>query len=49
MITRIKVWNQWRKRSMNKRFYKLMVLFGLVKSPTFRMELVFEEARRLYK
>lgn len=39
MIKRIRVWNIWRKRSLNGKFYKLLVLFGFANSPTFIVEL----------
>lgn len=35
LILHIKLWNSWRKRSLNGKFYKLLVLFGLANSPTF--------------
>lgn len=34
---RFKTWNNWRKRSANNWFYKLLVLLGLVQSPSFHM------------
>lgn len=34
MIHHIKVWNRWRKRSLNSKMYKFLVLIGLAKSPT---------------
>ena len=42
MIKRIKLWNIWRKRNLNSKLYKLFVLLGFIKSPTFRMELLPE-------
>lgn len=41
-INHIKQWNEWRKRNTNSKLWKLMVLTGLVASPTF-------EAQRAYK
>ena len=39
MILHIKAWNRWRKRIKNKSiFYKILVLFGIEKSPTMRVE-----------
>ena len=35
LILHIRLWNSWRKRSLNGKFYKLLVLFGLANSPTF--------------
>lgn len=36
-------WNVWRKRSLNGRFYKFLVLIGIVDSPTFYWTLTPEE------
>ena len=36
-------WNKWRKYSQNSWFYKLLVLFGIVKSPTFAFVLTDKE------
>jgi hypothetical protein len=39
MILRVKAWNRWRKRIKNRSiFYKILVLFGIVKSPTMTCE-----------
>ena len=38
IITHFKIWNVWRKKSMNGKFYKLLVLFKLATSPTFEFE-----------
>lgn len=35
MISRFIEWNIWRKNSLDSKAYKLFVLFGLTKSPTF--------------
>lgn len=32
---RISIWNEWRKHNINSKFHKLLVLLGLVYSPTF--------------
>jgi hypothetical protein len=37
MITRIKIWNKWRKEFNFNTWYKIKVLFGLAKSGTFVM------------
>ena len=37
-INHIKLWNYWRKRNINNKFYKIMVLLRLAHSPTFEME-----------
>ena len=34
----IKVWNRWRKHSLNSKIYKLQVLFNVRHSPTFMLE-----------
>lgn len=34
-MSRYKVWLAWQKRHLGTRFYKLMVLLGIIKSPTF--------------
>lgn len=31
----IKLWNEWRKKNTNSKFYKFMVLTKFVVSPTF--------------
>jgi len=36
-MRRIKLWNQWRKRCTNPWYQKLLVLFGIIKSPTFEL------------
>lgn len=36
-IKYIKEWNEWRKRNMNGRFYKFLVLIKATKSPTFEI------------
>lgn len=34
MLKHIRRWNIWRKRSLNGPIYKILVLFGVIKSPT---------------
>jgi len=34
MISHIKLWNHWRKRSLDSKLYKILVLFGIFKSPS---------------
>lgn len=34
MLNHIRRWNIWRKRSLNGPIYKILVLFGVTKSPT---------------
>lgn len=36
-------WKQWKKYSMNGRFYKFGVLLGIFKSPTFSYTLTDKE------
>lgn len=47
MITRVvnhfRRWNIWRKHSLNKPLHKLLVLFGVIKSPTMIYVLLQEE------
>lgn len=35
MIKRFKLWNGWRKNSLDHWITKLLILFNIVKSPTF--------------
>ena len=41
MIKHIKVWNIWRKKSLNRKGYKLLILLGILRSPTFQVEKAF--------
>lgn len=43
LIKHIKLWNRWRKSCMNGLGHKIMVLFGLRKSPTFDQIKAFDE------
>ena len=49
MIKHFKRWNGWRKHNLNSRFYKLLVLLGIVKSPTFALYLTEEELEKIHK
>lgn len=40
MIKHIRRWNIWRKHNRNNRFYKILVLLGFTRSPTFELELL---------
>ena len=40
---RFKVWKDWYKKCVNGRGYKILVLFGLRKSPTFDQLYWFEK------
>lgn len=44
MVKRFKLWNRWRKNSLNNWTHKLLVLFGLVESPTFALFCSIENA-----
>ena len=37
VIKHIKAWNIWRKRSLDGKMYKVLVLFGLCHAPTFEI------------
>ena len=37
MIQRYKKWRNWKKYNNNTWFYQILVLFGLIKSPTFEI------------
>ena len=37
VIKRVKAWNYWRKRSLDGKMYKVLVLFGLCHAPTFEI------------
>lgn len=43
MIKHIRRWNIWRKHNRNNRFYKILVLLGFTRSPTFELEILPEE------
>ena len=45
MCNHIRRWNIWRKRSLNGPIYKILVLFGVTKSPTMGFVLLPEEVR----
>lgn len=34
LIKHIRRWNLWRKNCMNSKLHKILVLFGVIKSPT---------------
>lgn len=42
---RFKVWKKWSKRNTNSWLHKILVLFGVVHSPTFRLEMAVERYR----
>lgn len=43
LIKHFRRWNIWRKRNLNGRLYKILVLFGITKSPTMATVLLPEE------
>lgn len=57
IINHVRIWNIWRRSSLNNRFYKFLVLLGLANSPTFRTEkigFIFQQScaslkKELYK
>lgn len=48
MIKHIKRWNVWRKFNKNSIFHKILVLFGVIKSPSFYCTMTKEEAKAIY-
>lgn len=46
-INHIRRWNIWRKRNLNGRFYKFLVLVGVTKSPTMLLTYLPEERELL--
>lgn len=47
-MNRFKLWNEWRKRSLNGPVYKLLVLLGLAHSPTFEMDCVLDDVDSIH-
>lgn len=43
LIRRIRRWNLWRKEDFNGFTYELLVLFGVIHTPTFRFTLLPDE------
>lgn len=48
-IKYFKEWNDWRKRNMNGKFYKFLVLIRIAKSPTFEIIRNINELKKLEK
>jgi hypothetical protein len=48
IIKHIKRWNVWRKHNTNGFAHKILVLFGIIKSPTFYCTMTNEEAKAFY-
>nr|DAN66412.1 MAG TPA: TIP39 peptide [Caudoviricetes sp.] len=47
LINHIRRWNIWRKHCLNSNFHKILVLFGVIKSPTMNIMLLPEERPNL--
>lgn len=43
LVRHIRKWNYWRKRNTNGSLHHILVLFGIVKSPTFASALLPED------
>lgn len=43
LIKHVRRWNRWRKYNLNSPFYHILVLFGIVKSPTYHLVILPEE------
>lgn len=48
LIKHFRRWNIWRKYNRNGRLYKILVLFGVTKSPTMTTVLLPEEADDIF-
>lgn len=46
MIKHFKRWNKWRKGSADSTFHKILVLLGIIKSPSYYMVNGFHDAIR---
>lgn len=49
IITHLKRWNVWRKNCLNSPFYKLLVLFKIVESPSMPLTWTKEEQEAFYQ
>ena len=49
VIKYIKRWNEWRKHNGNSSLHKLLVLLGIIKSPTLPHILTKEEGKAMYE
>lgn len=49
IFNHIKRWNKWRKFNRNSHLYKVLVLFGIIKSATFYHVWTDEECGQFYK
>lgn len=48
MLDHIRRWNIWRKHCLNGPIHKILVLFGVIKSPTMPFVLLPEEWDRIW-
>ena len=46
MLDHIRRWNIWRKHCLNGPIYKILVLFGVIKSPTMAFFVVEKKRKR---
>lgn len=49
MLNHIRRWNIWRKSCLNGPIYKILVLFGVIKSPTMPFVMLPEEEKEIAK
>lgn len=49
MLNHIRRWNIWRKRNLNGPIHKILVLFGVTKSPTMASVWLPEEEKEIAK
>lgn len=47
MLDHIRRWNIWRKGCLNGPIHKILVLFGVIKSPTIEFVLLPEEKQEI--
>lgn len=47
LIKHFKRWNVWRKHNLNSPWHHILVLFGIVKSPTFELFILPGEAQSI--
>lgn len=43
LFKHIKKWNQWRKKNQNGKLHHILVLFGVIKAPSFNVFMTQEE------
>ena len=49
MLDHIRRWNIWRKHCLNGPIHKILVLFGVIKSPTMPFVMLPEEEKEIAK